>query len=164
MTSDLPSTPIRKAAAHLQATEDPELRAVGAGLSRYVEEAPAGVTFEQAVGLVERPNAPKWWTREARARRDTLIRRFADRFYPEGTTERRAAAVLADLLRYEAGVWRRERRSPVVADERSAAIVEILTACDVLAPDVGTRTGLPDTTRTIRRILEAGQADAGPEV
>jgi hypothetical protein len=72
--------------------------------------SPDGKVLATALGLIPRPGQKRWQTVAAKARRDELIREFADR-YLTGCSPREQARRIAERLgRYQANAWPRHRR------------------------------------------------------
>ncbi len=163
--SPLPSAWIRKVAALLQANEDPDARAFGAGLLRYVDGVADGLTFEAALGLISRPNAWRWVRLEALRVRDDMIRAYAQKHHPEGSVASRARAVKRDLVEYEATSWSRDRRNPGGPASRNEAVHEryrILRQCTTVGRESRDGSLLPTDEKQFERIIRrGGEPDIG---
>ena len=99
---------LREVARRLRAGElgDLGLR-FAVGLDRYLADAHAGTTLDQALGVKVEPGESPWWIEDERERRNNFLREAARRFCPASS----AAATLAhELGRYEAGAWQRDKK------------------------------------------------------
>ena len=105
---------------------------VASALRRYLQEAPNGLTLDEALGLVPAPGHPAWWTTEARQRRDDVIRELARRHYA-GLSVRETARQIARLGRE---CQARGRRPQSAGDDRRRLAV---AAIETGAPFPGPR-------------------------
>jgi hypothetical protein len=131
---------LRRLADRLLEHEDEDAAWFKAAMLAYEAGAGDGVTLCAAFGLAPLPGQVRWWTREARTRRDSLIRELARRFYRDEPSERRQADKIARrLARFASGarLWR-----PGTLEELLHYVV---------------RLGLPTSARTVQRALAAGR-------
>jgi hypothetical protein len=82
--------------------------ALAAGLRTYLDQAPTGVTLEQALGLATPPGGTPWWRAERVAARDAVLRDLAAGFAGPVATRAQALALLP--RRYAATGWPHDRR------------------------------------------------------
>jgi hypothetical protein len=128
---------LRRLVARLLESGDEAASWLASGAAIYEAGAGEGVTLCRALGLTPGPGQEGWWTTEARARRDDLLREMARRFYPD--SRRPAADIASRLTRFAAGarLW------------RPGAIEEL---CHLLTKD-----GHVPSSRTVQRALAAGR-------
>lgn len=128
---------LRRLVARLLALEDEAASWLASGAAIYEAGAAEGVTLCQALRIAPPAGQEGWWTTEARARRDDLLREMARRFFP--ASRRQAADISTRLKRFTAGAraW------------RPGSIEELcyLVTKDAHAP----------SARTIARVLAAGR-------
>ena len=74
----------------------------------YLNQAPAGLMLEQALGLATPPGGTPWWRTELVAARDTVLRELAAGL--AGTVATRAQALALLVRRYASTGWPYDRR------------------------------------------------------
>lgn len=84
------------------------------GLRFYLEAASQGATLDDALGVSRSAGQEAWWTAEARARRDGIIRDLAAHHYAGLPTNRAATAIAQEARRYLGAGWIRDRHSIVM--------------------------------------------------
>ena len=96
---------------------DPDHRWLAQAVSRYLQEAPAGLDLDRALGLGVAPGGSPWWHAHRHAERDRLLRELAAGL--PGATHARAVALQQLLRRYSASSWPRDRlsKSPTAVNE-----------------------------------------------
>lgn len=117
-------------------------------LARYLETAADGNRLDDIFGLSPAPGDVGWWTIEARARRDDLIREIAAR-HCTGAIAQRAAAIAFEARRYESGAWLRERHGDRPPPGSAGTLRELLFLAFKAHPR------FPQSVRQIRTIIEA---------
>lgn len=101
---------LRTIAARLVERDDPEAAWFAAGLAEYEAGAAHGLTLDDALGLACRgPGERPWWAIEAQQRRDELIRAIDAQRFGHLPARKAARDLWADVSRYEASAWRRDR-------------------------------------------------------
>jgi hypothetical protein len=100
---------------------------LAAGLRRYLDAAPAGLTLEAALGLSVTAGGSPWWRTERLAARDAAIRALSRNF--AGSANARAVATGECIRRYQSAAWRCDRHNgfPSSSDRRRELLFTILS-------------------------------------
>jgi hypothetical protein len=119
-------------------------------IGTYLAGAAGGLGLDLAMELAPRPGESPWYEIEMLALRDSLICRFAHRFYADEPSERQQAQKIATSIgNYEAGAWIRDRvwksPPPQYAGKAEALMFAILKA------------GRAPSARTVQRVLAASR-------
>ena len=114
---------------------------LAACLQRYLDAAPAGLTFDAALGLSVTAGSSPWWRTERLAARDAAIRALSRNF--AGSANARAVATGKCIRRYQSAAWWCDRRkgSPSSSDRRRELLFTILSLD-------------PDPPTSIRRLVD----------
>lgn len=102
---------LRRILAELEELPGEDIAQFVGALRRYEQEAPIGVSLEEALGLAPRPGERTWWRAEEQRRRDETLRQVREQFYPDLGLHAAAKRMAAELQRLE------RTRSPP-SDER----------------------------------------------
>jgi hypothetical protein len=112
-----------------------------AGLRRYLDAAPAGLTLEAALGLSVTAGGSPWWRTERLASRDAAIRALSRNFV--GSAHARAVATAECIRRYQGAAWRLDQcKTPPSSSNRQRKLLFAIFLLD------------PDPPISIRRLLD----------
>ena len=146
--TDHPANLLREAWAALEALQASPgcdarrgfvLRFLMCGFRRYDDEAAAGLELDQALGLRPAPGQDGWWTVEARATRNQILRSIRTQHYPGLTDTAAARAMLAEIAK-------RARQAGGARDELAAE----LARAEMHAPIPRSERGLRDILAEIK--------------
>ena len=112
-----------------------------AGLRRYLNAAPAGLTLEAALGLSVAAGGSPWWRTERLAARDAALRALSRNF--AGSANARAVATAECIHRYRSAAWRHDQcKGPPSSSDQHRELLFTVLSLD------------PDPPTSIRRLLD----------
>ena len=123
---------------------------VAGAFAAYLEGHANGLTLDECFGITVSPERRLKLASMRRRYRNACIRWLAKHSWPELSTNKQAAKVHAQLMRYEKGRWRFDRHDDFIPHEYLGEGSEILFRILNASKELGT--AIP-SARQLRRIL-----------
>ena len=130
-------------------------------LTEYLSRAPdEGVTLDDVFGLAVAQGGEPWWSREARALRDELIREYFAKFCGAATFAQALATLQSDIRRYERAGWPRDGKLREMPPAYEGLPRGLLLKIFQLNENLGAG-AMPSSTDQLTRILATHCAESG---